>query len=386
MLALVGLTQLSDRPSERLFEVNLFVGFAVVFMGLGGFLVVQAASSLGGVGSSAYRVPRPWLPAPAFPAAVLIGQWQANEPTQAPWLFPFVNIVVIAVPSILLATTVLGRYQRRNPLSWPMSWREVTSGFTWGAVGATTLGGTVNTAWILLGGALFIHYRGHGDVWDLTNVQTLRGEAGIIFDLSVLSVVAPLNEEFWKGALVVLFFFRKGSMARCFAWGVIAGAGFNLLETFMNSIAAVDPAALADQTIGNQWWLFAVGRAGTAVLHGFASGLAALGFYGLLRGRWSMVLLYFAGVLCHGAWNGLAYLVTGDVFLSREGPDARWLDYTAIAAMGLMALGCAAGTWFLSGWLRDLRPAGIYGMLGMRPGSAGVQRDAPFVLQELAGR
>ena len=68
MLALVGLTQLSDRPSERLFEVNLFVGFAVVFMGLGGFLVVQAASSLGGVGSSAYRVPRPWLPAPAFPA------------------------------------------------------------------------------------------------------------------------------------------------------------------------------------------------------------------------------------------------------------------------------------------------------------------------------
>jgi hypothetical protein len=217
-------------------------------------------------------------------------------------------------------------------------------------------------------------------------VVFLRDGAGIAYDLSVLSVVAPLNEEFWKGALVALCFFRKGGMARCFTWGVLAGAGFNLLETFLNSLGAVDPEALADQTIGGQWWLFAAARAGTAVLHGFASGLAALGFYGLLRGRWSLAPLYLAGVLVHGVWNGTVYLVAGDVLLSGEAPDAQWLDFAGIGVLAVIAFGCAGGLWLLSGSLRDLRPASVYGMLGMKPGQGEVREAMPFLMQEMVGR
>lgn len=387
MLGLVGLTNLSDDPEDRLFEINIFVGSAVVFMGLGGFLVVQAASALGGVGSSAFRVRMPWLLLPIFPVAVAVGQWQANDPTRVPWLFPFVNIAVVAVPSLLFAAVVIGRYHRRNPLAWPLTWREVTSSFTWGAIGATTLGGILNTAYLILGGAWFLDRWGSGDIWDIGSFAwTLDGWPGIIFDLSVLSVVAPLNEEFWKGSLVALFFFRRGGMARCFVWGVLAGTGFNLLETFFNSLAAVNPEELADQTIGGQWWLFAVARAGTAVMHGFASGLAALGFYGVFRRRWSLVPLFMVGALFHGAWNAAVYLVAGDVFLSGEGPDARWLDIAAIGALVILGLVCAAAGWLVSGRLRDRRPASIYGMLGMRPGREEARPLPPFVMQELAGR
>ncbi len=356
-------------------------------MGLGGFLVVQAASSLGGVGSTAYRAKVPWLLLPLFPLAVIAGQLQATEPTRAAWVFPFVNLVVVAVPSILFASLVMSRYRQANPMSWPLSWREVTSGFTWGAIGATTFGGAVNTAYLILGGAWFVHHFGHGDVWDVgNNIWTLDGRAGVVFDLSVLSLVAPLNEEFWKGSLVALFFFRKGGAARCFAWGVLAGTGFNLLETFYNSLAAVDPNALAEQTIGSQWWLFAVGRAGTAFIHGGASGLSALGIYGVLRRRWGMAPLYLAGAACHGTWNALAYLADGDALLSGEAPDARWLDVVSIGGMFVLATFCVGFAWYLSGRLKDERPASIYGLLGMAPAGPAPPTTPPFLLQELVGR
>jgi hypothetical protein len=208
---------------------------------------------------------------------------------------------------------------------------------------------------------------------------------GVAFDLSVLSVVAPLNEEFWKGAIVALFFFRKGSLARCFCWGVVAGSGFNLLETFLNSLAAVNPEQLADQTIGGQWWLFAIARAGTCAIHGLATGLAALGFYGLLRRRWRLAPLYLAGVTLHGLWNGWVYLVAGDVFLSEAGPDAVWLDALGVGVLIALGGGSLWGLWLLSGWLRDGSPAPIYRMLGMGPRDGGAAIAVPYAMREAAG-
>ncbi len=76
---------------------------------------------------------------------------------------------------------------------------------------------------------------GVGDLVD--RFKTISTDWGIVYALSVLSVSAPLNEEFMKGFVVALFFYRRGGLVRCFLWGALAGAGFNIAETFDNSIS-----------------------------------------------------------------------------------------------------------------------------------------------------
>jgi hypothetical protein len=371
-----GLTLLFALPAinehssaRRLFQINAILGASLFYMGLGGFLVVQAASALGSTGSTPMPLRRwPWLLLPLFPPFVIAGQVLAEHPARAPWLFPLVNIAAVAIPSLFVAAIVARRYQRAHPFAWPVSWREWTSGFVYGAIGATSIAVIVNTGYIAAMGALLVHTVGHGPAFPLDrSLPRLPHGWGIFLDLSSLSVVAPLNEEACKGFLVALFFFRRGGAARCFMWGVLAGTGFNLLETFQNSLSAVSPEALADQTIGTAWWWFASARAGTAAMHGLASGLAGLGFYGLLRRRPRFLVGYPAGVLLHGTWNLLVYAVWGDALFSQAGPDSTALDVAGIAGMLVVFAASLVMLWVLSGQLRDEAPAPIYRMIGMLP-------------------
>lgn len=372
--ALALLLDVDDGPRNKLFQVNVFLGTAIVTLSLGGVLVYQAASSLGCTASMAMRLQGRWwlYVAPlvvVFPVLVWVGQVEVDNPERLPWLFPVTNVLIVSIPSIALALFVSQRYLRSNPWAWPFSWREWTSGLIYGAVGATTLGVIINTAYVIFAGAWLIGAKGSGDAWATgDNLQTVPVAWGVAFDLSVLSVVAPLNEEFWKGMLVAFFFFRRGGAARCFAWGVLAGAGFNILETFQNSLAVVNPDQLSEQQISEQWWLFAVGRAGTGALHATATGLAALGFFGLFRHKLRYMVGYPLGVLVHGTWNFLNYTLAGDVILSGSGPDSALLDVLSIG--GLVALFglCLALLWVLSGRLRDGFPAPIYRVLEMVPG------------------
>lgn len=367
------LFNLSGNDQERLFLINAGVGTAVVTLALGGMLVFQASSSLGGVGSSVMPFPRRWLPiaaimAAAFVGCVALGQRQVNMPERAPWLFPITNLIIVSIPSTIVAITVTRRYLRFNAIAWPMSWREWTSATIYGAVGATSIAGLINTLYLIFGGALLIHLFGTGPAFNLTdNLPTLPRGIGVAFDLSVLSVVAPLNEEFWKGMIVAFFFYRKGGAARCFLWGVLAGAGFNLLETFQNSISVVSPDVVSEVTLGDQWWLFATARAGTALVHATATGCSALGIYGLLRHRPRYAVGYPLGVTIHGSWNFLNYTLYGDAFQSQAGPDSRLLDLVSIAGLLVLAAACAVLLWELPRRLRDGFPAPIYRALGMLP-------------------
>jgi hypothetical protein len=331
-------------------------------------LVYQAASSLGRAGSSPMRHLVPWPLLAVFPLLILAGQLQVDHPQRLPWLFPVVNLGIVSIPSFVIAMTVARNYARTNRWAWPVSWREWTTGIIYGAIGATTVASIINLLYLVIMGIFLIDRFGSGSAIDLgDNLSTLPRAWGIFFDVTVLSVVAPLNEEFWKGMLVAFFFFRKGRAARCFLWGVLAGCGFNLIETFENSISVVSPAALADQTLGGRWWLFAVARAGTGTIHAFATGLSALGFYGLFRRRARYLVGYPLGVLTHGTWNFLAYANAGDAFFSGAGPDSRALDYLSAAAMVALVAGAALLLWELPRRLRDDRPAPIYQLLGMLP-------------------
>lgn len=360
------------RPREKLFEINIFLGTAIVTLSLGGVLVYQAASSLGGTSSTAMRLRARWrwLVFPlvtAFPALIAAGQWQVNNPERVPYLFPLTNVAIVSIPSLVIAVFVAQRYLRYNRWAWPFSWREWSSAFIYGAIGSTVVAGVINTLYVILGAAWLIETKGWGDRWDPGYLPTVPDAWGIAFDLSLLSVVAPLNEEFWKGMLVAFFFFRRGGAGRCFVWGALAGAGFNLLETFQNSLTIVDPDAVSQQQLREEWWLFAVARAGTGALHAAAAGMAALGFYGLFRRRWNFVPGYFAAVLLHGLWNFLNFTLAGDAFLSQAGPDSALLDVLSIIGLVAVFLVAVVILWEFPRRVRDDGPAPIYRMIGMQP-------------------
>ncbi len=372
LAALVLLADLGDGPRRRLFEINASLGTAIVTLSLGGMLAYQAASSLGKVGSSAMTLPRwKWL-APimvaVFPLLVGIGQLEVNHPERWPWLFPITNVLIVSLPSMAIALVVTRRYLKFNPWAWPLSWREWSSGVIYGAVGATTVGGIINTLYLIFGGALLIHLQGSGDAFAISeNLPTLPRAWGIVFDISVLSVVAPLNEEFWKGMLVAFFFFRRGGAARCFLWGVLAGAGFNVLETFQNSLSIINPAEITQQQLNHDWWLFATARAGTGAVHSAATGFSALGIYGLLRGKPWFGAAFLVGISIHGAWNFLNFTLAGDAFLSQAGPDSTLLDVLSVLGLGALFLACLVLLWEMPRRVRDGASAPIYRVLGMTP-------------------
>lgn len=377
------LFNITGTAQERLFLINAGIGTAVVTLSLGGMLVYQASSSLGGVGSSVMPFPRRWLPIAAasvalFVVCVALGQREVNTPERLPSLFPFTNLVIVTIPSALVAVTITRRYLRFNAVAWPLSWREWTSAAIYGAIGATAIAGIINTLYLVFGAAFMIHFFGEGRAFDINaNLPSLPRGLGVAFDLSVLSVVAPLNEEFWKGMIVAFFFYRKGGAARCFLWGVLAGAGFNLLETFQNSLSVVSPEAVSEVTLGAQWWLFATARAGTALIHATATGCSALGFYGLFRHKPRYMVGYPAGVFIHGSWNFLNYTLYGDAFQSQAGPDSRLLDVVSIAGLIVLASGCAVLLWELSRRVRDGFPAPIYRLIGMMPAAPPEPEPAP---------
>jgi len=369
-------------PERRLLEIQLLLGVTVVSLSLGGLLVYHAASALGGTPSSKASVAFPWPVLLLFPAFVAMGQWQVSHAGRLPWLFPFVNLAMVSLPSLGIAALAIHAYQRSHSRAWPLTWRELSSALIFGAVGATLFAGILNSAYALGGALAFVTVAGEEGGGLVERLQTLPTLWGVVYDLSVLSVFAPLNEEACKGFVVALFFYRRGGIARCFLWGVLAGAGFNIAETFFNSLALIQGEALADRTISSQWWIFAIARSGTAAVHSAATGLAAIGFYGLLRGRWSLLPMFFAGAAVHASWNFLAYVHYGDVFLAGAAPDARWLDLLSVVAMvalGLASLVLIAG---LGRNLRDGAPAPVYAALRMAPvsDSAGSTPEAGALL------
>jgi len=374
LTALLLASSAGGTDAERLFELNVFIGLAVIGMGLGGVLVFQAASALGGVGSGAMPMASRWYLLAPLPVFLVVGQLLVNEPDRMPWLFPFVNAALVTIPSVVIASVAATRYAAFARWAWPVSWREWMTAILYGALGATSVAAVLNVAYLTSAAAVLtaIH-DAPGGIDGLTEIPRAWRVA---YDLSVFSFFGPFNEEFWKGLIVAFFFFRRGGAGRCFLWGALTGAGFNLYETFANSLAIANPDALAEQTITNQWWMFAVMRSGTGVMHAAATGLAAVGFYGLFRGRRRFVPLFLAGWALHGSWNFTVYVVVGDAFPAESGADSGLLD--ALGWLSALVLVAASSLllWELPRRIRDERPAAIYDLLGMIPGDDARHRTA----------
>ncbi len=127
----------------------------------------------------------------------------------------------------------------------------------------------------------------------------LRQPIVIFGAFALIAGIIPAIEELLKPLALWALARKKISPQEGFVGGLIAGAGFALIENvlyFTNVITADD------------WIVVAVGRAGTGILHMLASGIAGWGLARTWRDRkWgSLVLSTLAAIVLHGLWNGLA--------------------------------------------------------------------------------
>jgi RsiW-degrading membrane proteinase PrsW (M82 family) len=146
---------------------------------------------------------------------------------------------------------------------------------------------------------------------DQTIIRRLISNPGVVAAAGVYFVgIIPFIEEAVK-TLIVAFADPRRTMARdALLWGIAAGAGFAVVESALNTGAALD--------------IWAVGmlvRVGATVMHVANSATMARGWYAArVERRWSRLFIaYLACVCLHAVWNALAIgQIVGAVFLTNE--------------------------------------------------------------------
>lgn len=227
----------------------------------------------------------------AIGAGVVI--WHA-EPTPGD---TFVALPLVLLAGVLPALTILAYGGRL--LGFPSTWRHMALSLIHGATLAIALASLLE----LLGGfliALIFQAFGLDGSFALGDLNTSpNNPAQAIILLLILSVVAPVVEEGVKPLGAILVMTRLRSAGEAFFLGLAAGVGFDMVET-----VGYFGMGQAD------WVAIAIERIGAGLLHGLGAGMAALGWYYLLRGkgvshRW---LRGFGGiayaVLQHAIFNG----------------------------------------------------------------------------------
>lgn len=271
-----GITALMHRPSVRFSFPHWGIFLGLTVLAIGGGVVI-------------------WNTAPAIGSALAV-------------------LPLFVLAGLLPALAILAFTARR--LKYPTTWRHLMMSLIYGAAVATILASFVELAAYFL---IVVVLRALGiDVsFDANLLQNLNpsnsGQA--IAALLVLSVAAPLVEEGLKPLGVVLAMPRLRGANEAFLIGLAAGLGFAVVETL-----GYFGMSEAD------WVTAAIGRIGAGLVHGVGAGMAALGWYYLIRGtgvprRWlrGFGALTYA-VVQHAIFNGSS-------FLTVIPPFGRWFSH-----------------------------------------------------------
>lgn len=158
----------------------------------------------------------------------------------------------------------------------------------------------------------------------------ITNPALIAAGIGYIAVIVPLIEEALKPLAVWLFAKQMESPAQGFALGMLCGAGFALFESLNAS---------TDGTIN--WSVIVSARAGTSLLHLFASGLVGWGIVSAFKERrfGRLAAAYLAAVLIHGVWNAAA-IGAGLSAIGESIGKPEWL-FTVLPALlcGLLVMG-----------------------------------------------
>ncbi len=331
-------------------SLTIVVSMVAVGAGLGAPLAVAAWRSMQRRASPALRLPPAWWLALIFIGLLLLGQLSLGTRLNA-LLIPPLHVAVSLLPPLLIVAAITSPLQRGGA---GLTRRNLVAQFSYGGLVGTALAilvemgvflGVLVSAGILVGlapGAQDNLLRLAEDL----QAEALYGDPlrllrslmspGVVLGLGLLVAGAvPLIEEFIKslGAPINGVVQGRLTRAQAFAFGVMAGVGFSFVEALF----------YAAQQLPHGWATGVVLRGLTAVIHGAATGLFALGWYEAASGRPARFLLYAAGgIAIHALWNGLSGLTLVAGLASMDGSQAMM----AAGGMGaLLATGLMAVTW-----------------------------------------
>lgn len=341
-LAQAATVGLGDQSSAVIVFSLIAVG-----SGLGLMLAWAGWRGLAGLPSHLLQAPPFLLLVALFLASVVLGELVLRSGVDL--LFPPVNLLAALLPPLALVALVSIPLQRAGA---GLTRRDLALQFAFGGLVATVLSGLAQLAaaiGVVAGAALLVtRFPGGLDAVEelaallqspeaLSDPQALVSQLMspplVLAALLFVAVLVPALEEVLKSLGVALLAVTRGrlSPAQAFAMGVMAGAGFSFVEALFSGAAI--PA--------DGWASTVVLRGGTALIHGLATGLIALGWQAaLVERRFPRAMGYaVAGIALHGAWNGLAVvaaLVTADLASGTPVPMATSLAPTYV--LPLLAL------------------------------------------------
>lgn len=294
-----------------LLKATISASLIALGVGLGLPLAWQGLNSLLGRPSRPFR---PW-PIPSLAAIFILaavwGQAILSFDLLPPLAFPPFHILATALPPLMILAFV-GRRLSQAGVRWRDVILHLSSGAFLAALGAFGLEGV---SALLLSLVVFaaVALTPGGEAWlqelvanlsdpawlqDPQNLrQLLLSPAVLAILTSLLTVIAPLIEEFLKPIGVAIMGYRRPSRAQAFLWGLAGGAGFALVEGLLNGTIALEG-----------WGAMVAMRVGAAAMHCLGSGLMALGWHHLFIARrpWHLLAAYAASVGLHGLWNAAA--------------------------------------------------------------------------------
>lgn len=354
---LVGLFAAAAGQLPRLMSVTMAASLAALGIGLGLPLARAAWHSLQRRASPLLRLPSVWLLSLLFLALLGLGELALRSPAPA-LLLPPLHIAASLLPPLLVIAAMAPAMQRAGA---GLTRRNLVTQLAYGALAATALAialegamavaavGAAGAGVALLPGGEESLLRLAGELQSpalLAHPERVLGRLlspALVLGLGLLVAAAiPLLEETIKslGAVLNSQVLSRLSRVHYFAFGVMAGVGFSLAEALF----------YAAQQLPHAWTAGVAVRALTAVIHGAAAGLMALGWYEVLAGRPARFLLYAAGsVGLHGVWNALGGLsLLAQLSLLGRGPASTLaqggsaLVFIALAATWLASLAVLA--------------------------------------------
>jgi len=247
------------------------------------------------------------------------------------------TIFLIALTGTLPAVSMLAlgtcRVHVPKEARWPTTWRRCVLALTSGA----TLAVVLSMAIELLLTVLAAHLLGItqlSTLMDNSDQPILADSKTVAFLLIQAAIIAPLVEEMVKPLAVAVLIGRISSVVEAFVLGMACGTGFDLFE----STGYIGSAY-------NHWVEMALQRGAGMLLHGFGTGMVALGWYFITHPRSAGQVnhvLAASGCWCyallqHALWNGLQLLSAPIGPYLNTGYLSDWVGRLPLGRAGLRA-------------------------------------------------
>ncbi len=322
-------------------------------------LTFHGISSAMGESSGRSRLPPLALLLPLFGLVLLGGALAMRMDPQPAGLMAPLHLAAGLAPGLALTAVAAGAFGLRFPRA-AVTWRQLLLAIgisMTGAVGfAAIIEGWASGGVLALVLALRHAFTGANSIGQVRDVvvnyeDVLSHREQLAVLLLLAAVVAPIVEEFFKGASARVLMTSATRRSDAFLLGALAGAAFGAVEALLYGLGAFS----GDAVVG--WWPLMLLRGGASGMHVLGAGLVALGWWEVVQGHGRRWFRYYgAAVLLHATWNGLNVLVGTRLLFPMEGLSDLQLEWLLYAIISPLALGSIAAIALIGVRLRAADP------------------------------